>query len=286
MLWKLIEKKFQDLGEFVEGKERLKMVVHKVYKSTKELFSMFQTELDTFDDEDDDFVEDMMNELISDEELEQEMLSLGEMETKMVKGDEIEDEDTPAAEGDEDRKPSSIDVSRPSKKEDRLGKSEEAAITLSSGEDSEGGNNVASLVSATASPTSSSIDVPLMNCRMYRMVFPGPSIGVDIFPFNGRIVVDNVGHERRQRLGPNCKPETGDVFVSIGNVQCPVGWSLPIFRQYMKMAFARPPVTVIFAEVPQIKEQFLRYREQTREARRLASADASEVIEINDSDDS
>ena len=43
MLWKLIEKKFRDLGEFVEGKEKQKMIVDRTYESAKELFSMFQT---------------------------------------------------------------------------------------------------------------------------------------------------------------------------------------------------------------------------------------------------
>eukprot|EP00536_Pseudo-nitzschia_multiseries_P004451 jgi/Psemu1/188151/e_gw1.74.89.1 len=41
LLWDLLEKKFQDLGEFVEGKEKMKIVVQKTFKSTKELESIF-----------------------------------------------------------------------------------------------------------------------------------------------------------------------------------------------------------------------------------------------------
>ena len=94
ILWKLIEKKFQDLGEFVEGKEKLKMVVHKVYKNTKELTSMFEADLGSFEDDDaEDFPEDM-NEFIFGEDLEQDILSLGEEEKKMVKEDEGEDDES------------------------------------------------------------------------------------------------------------------------------------------------------------------------------------------------
>ena len=40
-LWRLLEKKFRDLGEFVEGMEKQKIVVHKTYHGTKELDAMF-----------------------------------------------------------------------------------------------------------------------------------------------------------------------------------------------------------------------------------------------------
>ena len=41
LLWRLLEKKFRDLGEFVEGMEKQKIVVHKTYHGTKELDAMF-----------------------------------------------------------------------------------------------------------------------------------------------------------------------------------------------------------------------------------------------------
>lgn len=271
------------------------MVVHRVYKNTKELTSMFETDLGLFDSEDDDFAEDMMNDFISDEELEKEIFSLGEIERKMVKEEEGEDEEAAPMEGDDDQKPSAIDPSPKlqradrvgnSQHEDNLGKSEEAAITLSSEEsDSESVQpSAAPVATVRAPPASSPMDAPLTNCRMYRMVFPGPSIGVDISSFHGRVVVDNVGPERRQRLGQNCKPATGDVFVSIHNVQCPFGWSLAAFQHYMKAVFTKPPVTVTFAEVPQYRDQFLRYREQRKRLPRLPPSGPSEVIEIDDSD--
>ena len=300
ILWKLIEKKFQDLGEFVEGKEKLKMVVHREYKNTHELHSMFQSDFDAFDDDDggDEFAEDMamMTELLSDEELEHDILSLGELEQKMAKEEDGDDEDPPVQDFDGDQKPISIEIS-PTKDKDSVGKSEEAAITLSSGDDSDegkqGGNSsiypsVASSANPTASTTASPLDAPLVGCRMFRIVFSGPSIGVDVCPFNGRIVVDAIGRERRKRLGPDSKPATGDVFASINGIQCPFGWSIQNFRHYMKHAFTKPPVTVVFAEIPHVREQFLAYREQEMEKekeRRAQPLDPSQVIEIADSDD-
>lgn len=276
---------------------------------------MFEADLGSFEDDDaEDFPEDM-NEFIFGEDLEQDILSLGEEEKKMVKEDEGEDEDSPGLDGEEDQKPTAIgidsglglnkiDNDSPGnlKKEDALGKSEEAAITLSSGEsDSESVQHSAAPAATAgepaavaAAPAPSMVDTPLTNCRMYNMIFPGPSIGVDILQFQGRIMVDNIGTERQQRLGQNCKPAMGDVFVAVKNatkhILCPVGWGVPAFRQKMKELFTRPPVCITFAEVPEVREQFLRYRGQVQQTRQLAvpiappPAASSEVIEIDDSD--
>jgi hypothetical protein len=40
-MWDLLEKKFRDLGEFVEGKEKMKIVVHRTYCSINDLQSIF-----------------------------------------------------------------------------------------------------------------------------------------------------------------------------------------------------------------------------------------------------
>ena len=40
LLWKLLETKFRDLGEFVEGKEKQKLVVHRTYHGVKDLYSV------------------------------------------------------------------------------------------------------------------------------------------------------------------------------------------------------------------------------------------------------
>ena len=42
LLWKLLEKKFRDLGEFVEGLEKQKIVVHKTFHGIKDVDAIFE----------------------------------------------------------------------------------------------------------------------------------------------------------------------------------------------------------------------------------------------------
>uniref|UniRef100_A0A7S3P599 Helicase ATP-binding domain-containing protein n=1 Tax=Amphora coffeiformis TaxID=265554 RepID=A0A7S3P599_9STRA len=304
VLWKLIEKKFQDLGEFVEGKEKLKMVVHKVYNNTKDLFSIFQTDILGFDEnEEDGFLDDID---FDDEDIEKEIEDFAAEETNMVKDDVEGDEDdeNPAAESEgSNQKPSAVDMSSSTRNQAvELGGTEEAAITLSDSEDENDGENPStrdvarSAGSAQMAPAPE--DTPLTDCKMYQMTFPGSSIGVEVCEHRGRILVDSIGRERRNRLGPDSKPSTGDVFVAINNVPCPMNWQSKMFRQFVQHAFsnATRPVRVTFAEVPSIQEEFLQLRaerekekaklkEEEKERRKQEHVDPSEIIEIESDDE-
>ena len=80
ILWKHVEKKFRDLGEFVEGKEKMKIVLHKTYrgvKALKESLTPVDTEFDADGEMDEEEPDDMIGfetELHDDlEEMEREM---------------------------------------------------------------------------------------------------------------------------------------------------------------------------------------------------------------------
>jgi hypothetical protein len=301
----LIEKKFQDLGEFVEGKEKLKMVVHKNYTSTKELFSMFETDVAAYEDDDEAQNDEIMDGgWFSDEEWEHDILSLGEEETKMLKEAEGEDDDAAGSgEGEEDQKPAAIEIVSPPKKEDGLGKSEDAAITLSSEDESDGESGAPAPATAKAPPVAAGppagnssgtasvqaaatqrlgkVDEPLSNCRLYRMTFLGPSVGMDFADFHGRLVVTSVGRGRSRRLGPGSKPAVGDVLVAIRSMTCQLGLPFARFRHILGQAFQTPPVELVFAEVPEI-QMWVR---ATYQKKSPPVAPPSEIIEIDSDDD-
>lgn len=264
---------------------------------------MFQSEITGFDLNDEDNFLDDIN--FSDEDIEREIEDFAAEETNMVKdeGDGDDDDENVSANGEAgDQKRPAIDTnSSTAQQGDALGATEEAAITLSSGEESEGENQsgepgVTSTTSSRAGSAvqfSQPIDAPLADCRMYRVTFPGHTIGVDICEFGGRILVDTVSRERRNRLGPDCKPAIGDVFVAINQATCPLNWPKSGFRAFVQQAFSRPPVRVLFAEVPSVREEFLRYREERetlrakrkeeeKERRRRERVDPSNIIEIDD----
>jgi hypothetical protein len=283
------------LGEFVEGKERLKMVIHKEYKGTKEILSLFQTSIDTGDEEMYDFADEaLFEDLAADEGIEHDIMSLGEMERKMVKEDEGDEEDTPTSDTDLDQKPAAVD-NPPSGKGNVLGHTEEDAIALSS--DDESGDEKEKEISSTAGGGTSNstenapiealqqtqiVDPPLTDCQFYRIFFPGPSIGVNISLYKGRFVVSQIGRDRLRRLGPTSKPAVGDVFVQVGRMALPARLPLDSFQSILRHYLANPPTPVVFAEVPEVQEYF---REASEQQKLMPTSGTSEIIEIDDSDE-
>ena len=287
----------------------MKMVVHNEYKSANELLSMFETEIKKDEEEDEDIVDDFMaDDLFADEGIEHDIMSLGEMERRMIKEDADED-DTPDSEEDLDQKPSAMELA-PLKKSDGLGSTEEAAITLSSGEESDGEEEVPSTTKPVASAASSEPtresstgqtpnatathpppdplwwDTPLPDCRLYRMTFYGASIGVDLAVFQGRIVISKIIQHRLDRLGPDSKPAVGDVFVTINTTTLPLNLACETFRTCTRGAFERGPVHAVFAESPKIRDAYLSSSgPAVAPPPKMPTGSSDDVIEIEDSDD-
>ena len=278
VLWKLIEKKFRDLGEFVEGKEKLKLVVDKEYNCAKELQSaMFYVDDDGSDDGDgqeDTAIVDTEFEL--DGDLVHDIEELGEEERRMLQeSDDPDDGDGQPVELDTKVAAKQSGFERTSSK----GLSEEDAIALSDDEDvptsskpSANGAAVATMVPGAKEEEytgmSTQSDDPqdiLEGCRLYRIIFPDKRLGLEVTIHNNRVIVAGVNDERLQRLGHDSKPSVGDILVAIaGNALKPTN-NLAAIMQYLRSILENPPAEFMFAEAPGFVTEFKRMREQTNQ---------------------
>jgi hypothetical protein len=290
VLWKLIEKKFRELGEFVEGKEKLKMVVAKTFKNEEELHSIFQKgSLDDEDSDNDDQVSDEADEpeiLPLDNELEHDIEELGREEQEMLLSAEGDEEDGDAG-------PAAVaDVSNVAKEDNGLGHTQEDAIALS--DDDEDDVN-------DAMPRGKAVDLQnlgagfntegtLPECRVYKMWLRGPTLGVEIGCFKDRLIVSRKTGPRVKRLGEDCKPEVGDILIGVENRLIPPVLSLDAILAPLRQILQRPkPCQFWFADDPEIK-QF--YRSQTkigaqpkrREKRPREEGAGDDVIVLMDDD--
>jgi hypothetical protein len=114
------------------------------------------------------------------------------------------------------------------------------------------------------------------------MQFEGPSIGVDIEDFYGRLVVKRVTRGRSRRLGPDSKPSVGDIVVAINSTSCPHRLPVAHFQQQIEHAFKKAPVQLVFAEVPDVQ---MHVRAAYQKKKLPPVAPTSEVIEIDSDDD-
>jgi SWI/SNF-related matrix-associated actin-dependent regulator 1 of chromatin subfamily A len=225
ILWKHVEKKFRDLGEFVEGKEKMKIVVHKTYKNEKELLKSL--EADEFDLDDEEYFDDDA-EMKSAEKLESELHDdieeLEREELEMLKSTESDDDD---AEG--DSKPTAAEtVDLSSEPAEVAGTSASEAICLSDDEDQQNAHK-------SLKEEGLKFDREFRDLKLYKMRFPGPSAGLDIIQFKGRVVVKG---KKNAKLGPDSKPSIGDVVVACKDDEIvpdvKLGSLLMYFRNLMK----------------------------------------------------
>ena len=297
ILWKLIEKKFRDLGEFVEGKEKQKLVVDKIYFSEKELKSIFDNVADSDDEGDFDIDDDTgLNALRLDEDLVHDIEQLGEEERMMLRLAENDDDEPDAVVSSDDRKrPASVAQTAP-------GESEEQAISLLDDDEEEekqksssgslsataagsglAGENVSALAIATSLDQSSPL---FANCRLYKMHFGGPSLGLEVRMYEGRVVVTSLTPERVLRLGPDSKPGVGHVLVAINGFVLPFIKTLQPILQYVKNGLKRPPLEMTFAEDSDFIEHYrFHLDEQLKQERKSAQmAGPDHVIDLLDDD--
>jgi hypothetical protein len=307
VLFRLLEKKLQDIGEFVEGKEKLKLVIHKTYESTKELHTMFDTVAEGDSDEDGEMgdMDDFGQELDLDGELEHDIEQLGEEEERMLRLAEKDDDEPDAAVSNEDtatddRKMPAVEVAEETKAE---GGTEEEAILLSDDDDDEVEvtSKPAAASSSTANGESSTgvgeapkeneafnIQRPLYNCRLYRVRMEGPSLGISVAFYKHRVVVEKLHQDRIDRVGENSKPVVGDVLVGINGQRLPLINTLGQVMQHLRSVMQRPPVELTFAEDP----DFTDFYKNTVMLDRLTQhpvvpppvADANGVIDLIDDD--
>lgn len=289
ILWKLLEKKFRELGEFVEGKEKLNMIVHKTYKSQEELHAMFIMDgVESEDDEEEDVLR-QTNEpdiIPLDSELQHDIEELAREEQDMLRS------------ADADRDDDDVEVvvtahqitngEQLKSEADEKGRSQDDAIAL---DDSEDEAEDAVAVVRAIDPANYEIfnrNGAFPDCKLYKLTTQGPTLGVEISICLGRVVVVRKMQEKIERLGKDCKPNAGDVLVGVGGVVVPQGLqNVDQVRNFIVRALQRPPVVLWFVEDQQFHDFYNTWRAKNPDpvpipAPANKKRQISEVIELDD----
>ena len=257
LLWDLLEKKFRDLGEFVEGKEKMNIVVHHTYKSIKEVESIF-TRSDDDDDDDDEKLGD--NETAAEDDLiklendlQDDIVQLANEEMVMIStSQDGEDEDGP------DNGIIGIPAHTKNLAQAKpvAGQTEDEAICLSDDDDDDEtssnhkeGTKASSSAATAAAVTKENnayINYNIMtrklnNVRYYSQYFEGASFGIKLLMVNNRLVVAN--EERK-----HTKPALGDVLIAVNGQRLPLNCPLDNACQYMKGFLNKGIVELTFLE--------------------------------------
>ena len=157
--------------------------------------------------------------------------------------------------------------------ENGLGKSEDDAISLSDDDDEEqldvaakssAGNTTSEsqLENAKTAVGNSGWNPALLNddvfdgCRLYRIFFCEPKLGLEVLLFNRRIVVSSIRPERLARLGPNSKPGVGDILCGIKGHSVGLVENLPAALHFLKLLLQKPPIEFNFIEAPKFISVF------------------------------
>jgi SWI/SNF-related matrix-associated actin-dependent regulator 1 of chromatin subfamily A len=310
LLWKLLEKKFRDLGEFVEGMEKQKIVVHKTYHGTKDLDAIFgipvaddeqDTELNFDEDSDED--EGGKDILKLEHDLQQDIEILGREELTMIK-----------AYGDDDDDGAEETILERIKSDSMPGRTEEEAILLSDDEEDskraanptketregkkegrndapaafDGENHENANVGPSRAPDGFDIRRPLVSCCAYSVIFEGESYGMKLFIFHGRVVV---GQNLNQQYD---RPSQYALVVGVNGQALPMLNELDQIMKFMKSCLERGPVEILFVEVPDLIEECKRMEVERSRMRNLlhdsarsaivSSSGTVDVIELLDDD--
>mmetsp|Transcript_29325 Transcript_29325/g.70721 ORF Transcript_29325/g.70721 Transcript_29325/m.70721 type:complete len:1201 (-) Transcript_29325:227-3829(-) len=246
LLWSLLEKKFRALGEFVEGQEKMKIVVQKTYESAeileKEYFVSGRT--NSKDDDKDDEEENRKMAGVVDPENAQDVNDLVSFQGQLGREiDELEREEMDllkAAEEDEgefmDGRDGLDGFNRGSGK---IGRSEHHAIDL----DADGADSKVPVVTssnAMAAIFDHRSPDAFAGCRYYMQAYENPQhrFGLELFPYDGRIMVGTNQH------GLQPEPESGDILVGVNGVHVPFPCQLHTVTKFMSVEIAKGSVTL------------------------------------------
>jgi len=200
VLFLLIQKKFRDLGEFVEGKEKMNLVISRTYHSENDAVkSLCVTSTDEKDFENGEVVDDVFESLANEAVFQKDVLKLAmeeEAEMKIEDDDEYVDEDISSRKEVVLLDPVVSNENNANKSGDpAIGASRQEAICLSDDEDDPGPLSTKELYQGyLKNPVHfTQVDIPpttqMPNLKGYYMYFTGPIYGFHVTSFCGRIVI-------------------------------------------------------------------------------------------------
>jgi len=298
LLWDLLEKKFQDLGEFVEGKEKMKIVVQNTFKSIKELDSIFVRSVDD-ETEDDARLVDNENPEEGDDliklenDLQDDIGQLAQEEMIMISQGEDEDGSDNKVAG------NSMLTSISAQTKSGLGQTEQEAICLSDDEGDTSPRKEATKATTSQQRLTDVVDASRMragfqnersrvleNYRVYKQYFDGSSFGIQLLRVFDRLVI-------AKNISRNRKPALGDVLVAVNGQRLPLGCALEEACKYMKTVLNQGTVELTFVEdeafVKHTKPFIIKQRDGIARANAVNNQkpqsnpmDKDEVIEILD----
>jgi hypothetical protein len=269
LLWSLLEKKFRALGEFVEGQEKMKIVVQKTYESKERLEKEYFITDNTDDDDDgdddgDDFDRKVAS--IADTENYEDGEALVNFESQLGKEiDELEQEEMEllkSAEEDEGEfmdGRDGFDSSNHDSTAKKTGTSEDRAIDL----DDEG-TSIEPTPALSSGAVATTFDhrspEAFTGCQYYAQTYSNPQLryGLELFPWQGNVMVDVNRH------GLHARPEPGDIVVAVNGSTVPHPIShLSTLTTFMRSEIAKGPVTLWMVDGGKDwKQRFLQIRDE------------------------
>jgi hypothetical protein len=237
----------------VEGKEKMKIVVQRTYKSVKELQSLF---IRTGDDdlEDDAKSNEIDTEAEGDDllklenDLQEDIVQLAQEEMGMIsQGDDEDGADNKGI-------AKQVGEEQSAQLKSTLGQTEDEAICLSDDEDGDGVAVVKSEIKKDSASSDGGNRFDLSNTRVlrkfrfYRQSFRGPSYGIQLLAIGRRLIVS-------QNQFGNQKPAFGDVLVAVNGVKVNTDTPMEMAVKFMKDSLMNRMTELTFVE----DEEFLQH---------------------------
>jgi len=261
VLWKLIEKKFRDLGEFVEGKEGMGIALEREIEDGEDE-DILKSE-DTGDDGSSTKTrkaQDVFSELLDpdDAELKKEIDELCHEEIDMlnIKNDDDEEEPDIDEKGAVSNEKVALGNITPAK-----AASTEMVIELLDDEDTDVKPTTIAHIrelyreSRILAKLKIEPHVQFNNIRAYTLEYPGPNYGLIMVSCNGRVVVKS--HQTSSTSNNTQNPKIGSIIVGVNGYLIPYSSPFQKVLMLMKTMMRNPPVTVMFAEDDDFTSMFI-----------------------------
>lgn len=273
VLFLLLQKKFRDLGEFVEGKEKMDIVMHHSYSDERraiESICMPDSSTDSNNDEsehDSSFDDPNFETLAGQDNILHDIEELAREEQAEFKGEE-EDDDEPLDVLSSSKTNSNAASKRGGNGEmiNKVGASEQHAICLCDDDDDDNDTpfepeSVKDILSHFITHNQRQFKIPsitkIPSTKLYYMYFDAPTYNFLIERLQGRLVIVK-GENVRNGI---CM--TGDFILGINNIMFHLHQTNMI--NTMKKAMHNPPVKLFVGRNADFTNLFIQYRNRIDE---------------------